>query len=123
MISKDMFDDVFLAGIVEECRHLEASIYHLDGPGALQHLDSLLEIRELNSIQWVYGAGHGRASDWLHVYRRCQVAGKGLQIDIQPDELETLMANLHPEGVWLRINGVRNREQGETLLKRVAHWH
>ena len=123
MISKDMFDDVFLAGIVEECRHLEASLYHLDGPGALQHLDSLLEIKELNAIQWVYGAGHGRATDWLPVYRRCQAAGKGLQIEIQPDELEVLMENLHPEGVWLRINGVQNREQGETLLKRAAHWH
>ena len=122
MISKAMFDDVFLPGIAEECRHMQASIYHLDGPGALQHLDSLLEIKELNAIQWVYGAGHGRATDWLHVYRRCQAAGKGLQIGINADELETLMANLRPEGIWLGIGGVQNREQGEALLQRVSHW-
>ncbi len=67
MISSAMFDEVFRPGIVEECRFLEASIYHLDGPGALRHLDSLLSIRELNAVQWVYGAGHGRASDWLSV--------------------------------------------------------
>jgi hypothetical protein len=122
MISKEMFDDVFLAGIAEECRHTEASIYHLDGPGALQHLDSLLAIKELNAIQWVYGAGHGRATDWLPVYRRCQAAGKGLQIDIQADELETLMANLRPEGIWLRVGGVASREQGEAVLRRVSQW-
>ncbi len=58
MISKEMYDDVFLAGITEECRHMEASIYHLDGPNALRHLDSLLDIPELNAIQWVYGDGH-----------------------------------------------------------------
>jgi hypothetical protein len=122
MVSKEMFDDVFLPGIVEECRHTEASIYHLDGPGALKHLDSLLGIKELNAIQWVYTAGKERATDWLPVYRRCQAAGKGLQINIQPDELETLMANLHPEGVWLAIGGVQNRAEGEALLRRVSQW-
>jgi len=122
MISKEMFDDIFLPGIAAECRHMEASIYHLDGAGALRHLDSLLEIKELNAIQWVYGAGYGRATDWLPVYRRCQEAGKGVQLWIQPDELDTVMANLRPEGVWLRVDEVRDREQGEALLRQVSRW-
>lgn len=33
MISKKMFDDVFLESIAEECRFYERSVYHLDGPG------------------------------------------------------------------------------------------
>ncbi len=96
MISKEMFDEVFLPGIAEECRHMEASIYHLDGPNALRHLDSLLEITELNAIQWVYGEGHGRATDWLPVYQRCQAAGKGIQLYAGADELDTIMEHLHP---------------------------
>jgi len=121
MISKAMFDDVFLPGIVEECRHMEASIYHLDGPGALRHLDSLLEIPELNAIQWVYGAGNGRASDWLHVYRRCQDAGKGIQVHIGLDELDTIIANLKPEGVWLAV-GVQSEDEAAGVLRRVSAW-
>jgi hypothetical protein len=122
MISKAMFDDVFLPGIAAECRHYEASIYHLDGPGAMQHLESLLAIPELCAIQWVYGAGRGRASDWLDVYRRCQAAGKGVQIWVDPDEIDTMMENLRPEGVWLGINGAKDAEHGRWLIEKVARW-
>ncbi len=121
MVSKEMFDDVFLPGIAEECRHMEASIYHLDGPDALRHLDSLLAIKELNAIQWVYGEGHGRATDWLPVYQKCQAAGKGIQLFAGADELDTIMENLRPEGVWLAL-GAENREHAEALIKKVAAW-
>ncbi|MHB9027033.1 MAG: trimethylamine corrinoid protein 2 [Armatimonadota bacterium] len=122
MISKEMFDEVFLPGIREECRQLEASIYHLDGPNALRHLDSLLDIPELNAIQWVYGAGHGRASDWLPVYHQCQAAGKGLQLNLEADELDLFMEELHPEGLWINVGGVQSREQAEGVLKKVGQW-
>jgi hypothetical protein len=122
MISKAMFDDLFLPGIAEECRNAEASIYHLDGPNALQHLDSLLTIKELNAIQWVFGAGHGRASDWIHIYKKCQAAGKGLQIGLGVDELDFLMENLHPEGLWISLGGIQSREHFDTIEKKVATW-
>mgnify|MGYP001556701447 CR=1 FL=1 len=122
MISKAMFDDVFLPGIAEECRRAEASIYHLDGPQALQHLDSLLAIPELNAIQWVYGEGHGRASDWMEVYRKCQAAGKGLQIGLQADEVDFFIDNLKPEGLWISLSGIRDREEFEAIERKVASW-
>lgn len=122
MISKQMFDDVFLPGIVRECKIAEASIYHLDGPQALTHLDSLLQIKELNAIQWVYGAGRGRASDWLDVYRKCQAAGKGIQLHVSPDELEVIMENLKPEGVWLGVGGVQDEETASSLIKKISKW-
>jgi hypothetical protein len=122
MISKEMFDEVFLPGIAAECRHLEAAIYHLDGPDALRHLDSLLDIKELNAIQWVWGAGKGRASDWISVFRRCQAAGKGLLIDINIHELDLMMRELRPEGVWLNISGIRTEEEADAVLRSVARW-
>jgi len=121
MVSKEMFDEVFLPGIAEECRHMDASIYHLDGPDALRHLDSLLGIKELNAIQWVYGAGQGIASDWLPVYQKCQAAGKGIQLGIGLAELDTIIANLRPEGVWMSVQ-VRDRQEAESVLKKVAAW-
>jgi hypothetical protein len=123
MISSKMFDDVFLPSIAEECRHYDASLYHLDGPDALEHLDSLLSIHELSAIQWVYGAGNGRASDWLWVYRKCQAAGKGLQIHLGLDELDLFMDALRPEGLWLSIGGVSDRDQAESVIKRIAAWN
>jgi len=122
MISKPMFDEFFLPGIIHECRQMEANVYHLDGPSALQHLDSLLEIPELNAIQWVSGAGHGRASDWLRLYRKCQAAGKGLQIGLGVDELDTFIENLKPEGLWLGVWGVKDREHAEAVLRQAEQW-
>lgn len=121
MISKEMFDDFFLPGIIEECRYLEASIYHLDGPDALRHLDSLLAIEELNAIQWVYGAGRGRASDWLRVYKRCQAAGKGIQMFVEADEVDCMIENLRPEGVWMGVS-VPDKAAAEAVLKKVSKW-
>ncbi|MBN2312007.1 MAG: trimethylamine corrinoid protein 2 [Candidatus Hydrogenedentes bacterium] len=122
MISKEMFDEFFLPGIIEECRHTEASIYHLDGPGALRHLDSLLAIEELNAIQWVYGAGNGTASDWTAVYQRCQQAGKGIQLSLVLRELDWLFENLRPEGVWLGVGGVTDAECAAEVIRRVGAW-
>ena len=121
MVSKDVFDDVFLPGISEECRHLEASLYHLDGPQALTHLDSLLEIPELSAVQWVYGAGNGCASDWIDVYKRIRAAGKGIQVGLRPEELDLFMDEFSPEGLWLGIDA-DSPAQAADLVKRVEQW-
>ncbi|NVN93631.1 MAG: trimethylamine corrinoid protein 2, partial [Desulfuromonadales bacterium] len=121
MVSKEMFDEFFLPGIQEECRMLEASLYHLDGPNALQHLDSLLQIKELNAIQWVYGAGNGRASDWMHLYKKIQAAGKGIQLNLEADELDYFMRELSPNGIWLKMV-VGSKAEADALLKKIATW-
>ena len=123
MISQKMFEETFLPGVAAECQHYEASVYHLDGPGAIRHLDALLGIEELNAIQWVWGAGQGRATDWMDIYIRCQKAGKGVQIwPVEPDELDTLMDTLRPEGVWLGMAGIGDREEAQAVLRRAAQW-
>ena len=57
MVSKKMYDEIFLPGIEAECKFLDRSIYHLDGPGALRHLDSILAIPELNALQMGFWFG------------------------------------------------------------------
>ena len=80
MISKKMFDDVFLPGLVDECRFLDRSLYHVDGPNALRHLDSILGIAELDAVQWVPGAGREGFARWIPVYQKIQAAGKAMQV-------------------------------------------
>ncbi|MCX5757659.1 MAG: trimethylamine corrinoid protein 2, partial [Candidatus Hydrogenedentes bacterium] len=82
---------------------------------------SLLGIKELNAIQWVFGAGNGIASDWIPVYQRCQAAGKGIQIFASADEVDFFASKLRPEGVWMGVS-VRNREEAEVVLRRVSKW-
>lgn len=122
MISPEQFNEFFLEGIKRECDHAEASIYHLDGKGALCHLDSLLEIESLNAVQWVFGAGNGRATDWLDVYKKVQAKNKGLQIPVEPDEIDCIKENLSPEGVHLIVRNVSDKEMGEAVLKKISSW-
>ena len=51
------------------------SIYHLDGPGEIPHLDMLLDIPRLNGIQWVAGAGKAALTDpcWFDMYKKMQL--------------------------------------------------
>ena len=123
MISKETFDDLFLPGIIKECGFLDRSIYHLDGPGALRHLDSLLEIKELNAIQWVCGAGNEGFSRWLPVYKKIQNAGKAAQVILNVNDLDLLFENLEPEGIWLSsISGIEDLDTAEKVIKRVEQW-
>ena len=74
MISPIMLAEFVLSHLQEQCRRLEYSIYHLDGPGQILHLDYLLEIPELNGIQWVPGAGQPGtgSSKCFPLYQRIQ---------------------------------------------------
>jgi len=104
MVSPQYAHDHILPDIVEELTPLERSIFPLDGLDALPHLDILLQLPQLNAIQWVYGDGHGCASDWINVYRKIQSAGKSIQMIAQDvsDALNTL-GHLKPEGIWIKV--------------------
>jgi len=122
MIGPRMFEEFFLDGIRRECQFLDCSIYHLDGPAALRHLDALLAIPELNAIQWVYGAGNEGYERWLPVYRRIQQAGKGMQVSLAYDEVPQAIETLDPHGVFLSVGGVPSAEAGEALLRELERW-
>ena len=123
MISREMFEEFFLPGIAEECRFYERSIYHLDGPGALRHLDSILQINELDAVQWVPGAGNEGYARWVWVYQKIQRAGKALELRITLDELPLVFETLEPEGVWFsHIKGISDRYTANEVIKRITAW-
>ncbi len=123
MISKGMFDEFFLPGVIEECKFYDRSIYHLDGPNALRHLDSLLDIKELDAVQWVFGAGNEGYHRWIPVYQKIQNKGKSLQLVIDIKELPLVFETLRPEGVWFsNIAGIHDKETADRVLRRIEKW-
>lgn len=123
MISPQMLQHAILPSIIWEMNYLERSIFHLDGPGALMHLDALLAQPRLNGVQWVYGAGHGPASNWIDVYRRIQAAGKCIQLiceDVR--DARAVAEHLRPEGVWFCPGGVYARDEAEAFIRWAGRW-
>lgn len=80
MISPKMFDEFVKPELEACCKKIANPFYHLDGPGQLVHLDSLLEIKELKGIQWVPGNGQPDITKWPEVYKKIRKAGKLIQI-------------------------------------------
>ena len=115
MVSEGVFADFVLEEIEREVDFLDASIFHLDGPGALRHLDRLLEIPGLHGIQWVPGAGQPSVRHWIPVLRRIQDAGKAIQVYGPPEDLPALLDDLRPEGL-MYLTSCRSEEESIQLI-------
>ena len=122
LIGTEMFEEIFVPGLIEECRFLDRSIYHLDGPGALRHLETILAIAELDALQFVPGAGNEGFARWVDVYRRAQAADKAIEVFCTFSEVDQVMAALDPHGVYLQVSDAPSVEAGQSLLKQLEHW-
>jgi hypothetical protein len=123
MISPKQFQEAILPSIVRENEFLERNIFHLDGPGALRHLDALLESGKVDGIQWVYGAGQGSCSDWPQVYKKVQAAGKCVQILARDlNECVAMTQILKPQGVWFCPGEQCTREDAKKFLDYLERW-
>lgn len=97
--------EMILPDLLVEIEPLQRSVFHLDGPQALRHLDLLLDLPQLNAVQWEYGAGNGPAGRWIEVYRRILGAGKGAVVHARdPDDAFTVLDAVGPEGLWFFMN-------------------
>jgi hypothetical protein len=121
LISPQMFDEYFLPGLEQQTRWIDRTIFHLDGPGAIPHLESLLSLPRLNGIQWVPGDGKAPMHQWLPLLRRIQTKGKSLVLACEPYEVEKLICGLEPEG--LLISTVcDSEEEARDLLAHAPGW-
>ncbi len=123
MVSNQMFEDIFLQHLIDECEYMDKTIYHLDGPGALRHMDSILDINKLNAIQWVCGAGNEGYHKWVDVYQKIQNKKKGIALHVHVKELPLVFETLKPEGIWFEhIWGIDSVETAKEAIKRIEKW-
>lgn len=104
MMSSDMFNEFELPYLKKQCEVLDNVIYHLDGPGATRHLDSILSIDKINAVQWVPGAGNpGNADDsWRCLYDKIVNSGKGLYVFLWPDEIDDFIDKYRDGRILIR---------------------
>ncbi|MBU0715563.1 MAG: hypothetical protein KJ964_09445 [Verrucomicrobia bacterium] len=120
MIGPEMFDEFIKPELAASCRRLGNAFYHLDGPGQLCHLDSLLAIPELKGVQWIPGAGQPDASHWPEVYRKIRAAGKLIQVVGGIAQLDAVARQLgSAEGIIVFDTLPLSRQaEAEALLRR-----
>ena len=119
MISVDDYRRFVQPFIREQCQKIDYTLYHLDGVGAMHHLDALLEIKELNAIQWTPGVGEpqGGSPKWYDLYKKILAAGKSIMACwVTLDELRPLLDNIGGDGVHIEMD-FHNEQEVEQALK------
>lgn len=115
-ISPPQFEDLFLPPLVETMRTVDHRIYHLDGTVALQHLDLLLSVPEIQAIQWVPGAGHDAILQWIPLIRRIQQAGKAVLVYAAAQDIPALLGAVSARALCIGT-GCASEQEARDLLK------
>jgi hypothetical protein len=115
MVSPSLFSQMAQRDVIPQLKHLHYGTYHLDGPGAIKHLDFLLSIPELRLIQWVPGAGAAPFREWIPLLKRIVGAGKRTIVYCAPNEMEAYVSELGPERIIVSTT-VASAEAGDAVL-------
>lgn len=122
MISAEQYREFVQPYLAEQCRCLDHCFYHLDGPGAVQHLPALCEIEALHGIQWTPGAGTApvEAEEWWPMFKAIQDAGKSLfLLGVSADSIPTLL-NQFDRNLVLFSTWCGSQQEAEDLLREVG---
>lgn len=113
MISQDDYRRFVQPFIREQCQKIDYTLYHLDGVGAMHHLPALLEIEELNAIQWTPGVGEpqGGSPKWYDLYKKILAGGKSVMACwVTLEELKPLLDHIgQTECIWKWISTMRGK--------------
>jgi corrinoid protein of di/trimethylamine methyltransferase len=84
----------------------------------MHHLDALLEIKELNAIQWTPGVGEpqGGSPKWYDLYKKILAGGKSIMACwVTLDELRPLLDNIGGDGVHIEMDFHNEREVEQAM--------
>jgi hypothetical protein len=115
MFSAEMFRQLVVPSLREQCAYLDHSMYHLD---------ALFEIEELDAIEFTPNANLPQGGDprWYDLYRRILDAGKSVQVfRVRPREIVPLLDAIGGRGVYV-LGLFRSRAEAEAIREEVEQF-
>ena len=132
LLSPSQFDEFVLPGTIEQCAQLDYSAFHVDGPDALRHVDSLCTVKDLNVIQWTYGAGQpdGINERWYApIFAKAAKAGKATLSSIQDGDvhdwipkIDKLVNTFGTSGLYLKFPAMSMESANRLIDHAETHW-
>jgi len=120
-ISPIHFDEFCMPIIRREADLFKHNVFHMDGPGVAEHVESILSLPNLAAVQWVQGYGRDKPiMQWVPLIERIQQAGKSVIVDLGLEELDEFMKRVDPVGIMLWLPA-EPKGQPEVLDK-VKKW-
>jgi len=124
ILSTDMYKDFFFPELKKMGAYLDYTTFHLDGPECINnHLDAILGIEQINCIQFTPGAGSPPTStpSYIQKFRKIQESGKNLYLLAQIEEVEILVKELSPVGLFINTYS-DSEEEADRLIQSVTKW-
>jgi len=131
LLSPDAFDEFVIPGLKRQCDELDNTLFHLDGPECLVHVDSLMKISNLNALQWTPGVRNelGGSERWFDLYRKVRKADKGLWISLEyytpKDAIEAadrIVRTIGPAGLYFHFPVMNRVMADELIIKAENEW-
>lgn len=116
MIGPETFERLFLPDIARQAATVGRAVFHLDGPGATVHIDALLDVPDIQAIQFTPGTGTPSALAWVDMFRKIQARGRSLYIICPGHEALELCDALEPEGLGLWVCDAASPKELEDLF-------
>ncbi len=104
MIAPKEFQELCLLDIAKQSAAAGRACFHLDGPQAANHIDSLLEVEHIQAIQFTPGAQDPSALAWVDMFRKIQDKGRSVLVFCPTDEVLDLCDALKPEGLAIMLD-------------------
>ena len=126
MISPKMFETFVLPSLDMVSTYIGNSIYHLDGPGQIQHLDMVLSLKHVHAVQWVAlptamteaGVTYRDYADKMsfEVYDKVLKAGKKLVLagEVEAFQVPEIFETIGCDGVFI-VTDCKTRKEADEL--------
>ena len=121
MISNPMFKEFIMPELQAQCAMLEYPLYHFDGIEQLRHLEDLLSLPNLKTIQWTQVVGQPPVTDFIPQLQKIQAAGKNLHIAVDAKQIRPLMESLSSRGFYL-TTWANSKDEADAIVKDVTRW-
>jgi 5-methyltetrahydrofolate--homocysteine methyltransferase len=125
MISPDMFAEFVCPYLERQCARAAFSVFHLDGPSCIRHLEHLVKVPSLKAVQWTPGYPNPAAADhkwWDSIWRPVYTAGKAALVLGNPPELvEPFLKEFGWTGTYIGT-GCKTEQEARKLLEHAQQW-
>jgi hypothetical protein len=118
MLSPTMFREFVMPYLKQQCEFLAHSMYHIDGAQALVHLEPLLELSDLDAIEFTPDPKSPGGGDphWFELYRGILDAGKSIWVaNLRKHEVIPLLDAIGGAGVYVSVNGLSETDAEELV--------
>ncbi|MDA0321623.1 MAG: hypothetical protein O2923_02755 [Verrucomicrobia bacterium] len=121
MISPRDFEEVCMPSLSGQATRAGRCLFHLDGPGASRHAETLAGDASITAIQYTPGEARPSAVEKLEMLEMIQAHAKPVLIIAPAGEVERLTKTLDPRGLAILVNDVQSPGHADQLERIVAN--